>query len=149
MFYSGLKKTFLMLAVLTGSIAVYFSLPLTSVALLTLTATDQNGQRISSGAMATFLDRHGLPIAEITSTTPGSWDNNLHWWSHSSHPASKLRPSDAMRASSVKVTASNCKAATSSVKLVRRYEPLSIAPHGGGAAYFIYRFDQNVVLQCR
>ena len=27
-----------------------------------------------------------------------SWDNNLHWWAHSSHPESKLHPDDARRA---------------------------------------------------
>ena len=34
------------------------------------------------------------------------------------------------------------------VVLCAQLQALSFAPHGGGAAYFIYRFDRDVVLQC-
>lgn len=144
-----IKRSLLALGALIGGGAVLLSLPLTSVAVLTITVLDQNNQKMTANVTATFLDRHGKPIVNITSKTPGSWDNNLHWWTHSSHSTSKLRPTDAMRAASVLIQASDCDTATLPIKLKRTYEPMSIAPHGGGAAYFIYKFDQSVILQCR
>jgi len=143
-----IKKTLLVLIALIGGGVVLLCLPLTSVAVLTVTVLDQNNQKMTTNVTATFLDRHGKPIIKITSKTPGSWDNNLHWWSHSSHSTSKLRPADAMRATSVLIEAKDCDAATLPIKLKRTYEPMSIAPHGGGAAYFIYKFDQSAVVQC-
>ena len=126
----------------------YCSLPLTSVAVLTVTVSDQTGRKIEADATATYRDADGAPIVSITSETPSSWDNNLHWWSHSQHSTSTLRPDDAKRAVEVEVTAQGCEAARVPVALERHYEALSFAPHGGGAAYFIYRFDRDVVLQC-
>ena len=144
-----MKKLFLVILALISGVVVYVNLPLTSVAILTVTVSDQNGREIASDAAATFLDANGAPIIKITSETSGSWDNNLHWWSHTSHSTSNLRPADAMRATSVRIEANDCDAAKLPVELERTYEPMSIAPHGGGAAYFIYRFGRSVVLQCR
>ena len=104
--------------------------------------------KITGEAAATFLDSAGTPIVKITPETRGSWDSNLHWWSHSSHPTSNLRPADAKRATSVLVEAKGCDAATLPVTLEQSYEAISLAPHGGGAAYFIYKFEKSVVLQC-
>lgn len=144
-----IKKFALVLLALIGAAAVYLSLPLTSVAVLTVTASDQNGQKVTSHAAATYFDAQGTPIAKITPHTKGSWDNNLHWWTHSSHSASNLKPADAKRVASVKVEALDCDALTLPVTLERSYEPMGITPHGGGPAYFIYRFERSVVLQCR
>jgi hypothetical protein len=144
-----IRRSLLALSALIGGGAILLSLPLTSVAVLTITVLNQNEQKMTANVTATFLDHHDKPIVEITSKTPGSWDNNLHWWTHSSHSTSKLRPADAMRAASALIQASDCEAATLPIKLKRTYEPMSIAPHGGGAAYFIYKFDQSVILQCR
>ena len=126
----------------------YCSLPLTSVALLTVTVSDQTDLKIEADATATHRDADGSPIVSITFETPSSWGNNLHWWSHSQHSTSTLRPDDAKRAVEAEVTAQGCEAARVPVALERHYEALSFAPHGGGAAYFIYRFDRDVVLQC-
>ena len=144
-----IKRLLLVLSTLIGGGAVWLCLPLTSVAVLTITVLDQDNQKMTANATATFLDQYGKSIVKISSKTPGSWDNNLHWWTHSSHSTSKLRPTDAMRATSVLIEANECDAAILPIKLNRTYEPMSIAPHGGGAAYFIYKFDRTVVLQCR
>lgn len=147
--FRPIKRLLLVLSTLIGGGAVLLCLPLTSVAVLTITVLDQDNQKMTANATATFLDHYGKSIVKITSKTPGSWDNNLHWWTHSSHSTSKLRPADAMRAASVLIQASDCEAATLPIKLQRSYQPMSIAPHGGGAAYFIYKFDRTIVLQCR
>lgn len=127
----------------------YCNLPLTSVATLTLALSDQIGRKITSGATATYMDSDGKPIVSITSTTPSSWDNSLHWWSHSHHATSTLRPDDAKRATMAEVRAMNCETAKIPVILERRYEPMSLMPHGGGSAYFLYSFERDVVLQCK
>ena len=147
--YTILRRSLLALSALICGGAAFCSLPLTSVAVLTVVVLDQNNQKITNYVTATFLDHVGKPIVEITPKTPGSWDNNLHWWAHSSHSTSKLRPADAMRAASVLIVADNCDEATLPVKLERTYEPMSLAPHGGGSAYYVYKFDETVVLQCR
>ncbi len=141
------KKLLLVLLVLVSGAAAYFSLPLTSVAILTVTLTDQTGRKITADATATYLDGTGSPIVNIAFGLP-SWDNNLHWWAHSRHATSTLRPEDAKRAAAVRIEAKGCEAVTIPVTLERSYEPLSLMPHGGGAAYFIYRFDRNVILRC-
>lgn len=143
-----MKKGLLVVLVLTAALVVWLSLPLTSVAVLTVTVTDQNDSRIESGVKATYFDGNGKPIVTITPQTRGSWDNNLHWWSHSSHNTSNLRPEDALRAVSVRIEAEGCSPSEAPVKLQRSYEPLSLFPHGGGAAYFLYSFSKGVVLQC-
>jgi hypothetical protein len=143
-----MRKFWLILFLLPLASMAYCSLPLTSVAVLTLTLSDQTGAKIEADAAATYRDADGAPIVTITSEMPSSWDNNLHWWSHSQHTTSTLRPDDARRAVTVEVTAKGCEAGTVPVELVRHYEALSFAPHGGGSAYFIYRFEREVVLQC-
>jgi hypothetical protein len=143
-----MRKFLLVLFLLLTSAVGYCSLPLTSVAVLTVTVSDQTGREIEAGAVATYLDANGAGIIRITSDTPSSWGNNLHWWSHSRHATSTLRPDDAKRAATVEVTAEGCEGASIPVVLERQYEPLSFAPHGGGAAYFIYSFEREVVLVC-
>jgi hypothetical protein len=143
-----MRKFWLVLFLVPLGSTAYCSLPLTSVAVLTVTLTDQTGRKIDADATATFFDADGEAIVTITSEMPSSWDNNLHWWSHSKHRTSTLRPEDAKRAVEVEVTAKGCEEVKVPVALERQYEPLSFAPHGGGAAYFIYRFDRDVVLQC-
>ena len=143
-----MRKFLLILFLGPVSATAYCSLPVTSVAVLTLTLSDQTGRKIVADAAATYRDADGAPIVSITFETPSSWDNNLHWWSHSQHATSTLRPDDAKRAASVEISAKGCETATILVALERHYEALSFAPHGGGAAYFIYRFDRDVVLQC-
>jgi hypothetical protein len=135
-----------LLVLIAGAVA-FFSLPLTSVAVLTVTLTDQNGGKITADATATYLDGGGNAIVTIAFGLP-SWDNNLHWWAHSRHPASRLRPEDAKRAASVSIEAKGCETVTIPVSLERSYEPPSPMPHGGGAAYFIYRFERAVVVRC-
>lgn len=144
-----MRKFLLILFFLPLGGVAYCSLPLTSVAVLTLTLTDQTGRKIGAGAAATYRDAEGAPIVSITFETPSSWVNNLHWWSHSQHRTSTLRPEDARRAVAVEISAEGCETATIPVALERHYEALSFSPHGGGAAYFIYSFDRDVVLQCR
>jgi hypothetical protein len=143
-----MRKFLLVLFLLPLGSMTYCSLPLTSVALLTVTLTDQTGRKIDADATATYLDADGETIVTITSEMPSSWDNNLHWWSHSKYRTSTLRPEDAKRAMAVEVTAKKCEAVKVPVALERQYEPLSFAPHGGGAAYFVFRFDSEVVLRC-
>lgn len=144
-----MKKIALGLLALIAVSLAYCSVPLTSVATLTIAVTDQSGRKITSGATATYLDGDGATIVTIKNKTRGSWDNNLHWWSHSEHRTSILRPKDAKRAVSVRIEAENCEPATFPVKLNREYEALSFAPHGGGSAYFIFRFETSAMLQCR
>ena len=143
-----MRKFLLALFLLPLGSMAYCSLPLNSVAVLTLTLSDQTGAKIEADATATYRDADGAPIVTITSEMPASWDNNLHWWSHTQHSTSTLRPDDARRAATVEVAAKGCEAVTVPVELVRHYEALSLSPHGGGAAYFIYRFERDVVLQC-
>lgn len=144
-----MKKAALALVLLIAASLGYCSLPLRSVALLTIGLTDQGGRPIKAGGKATFLDAKGAEITSIASGEPGSWDNKLHWWAHSHHRTSRLRPDDAKRAVTVRVEATGCVQATAPVSLVRTYEPLSFAPHGGGPAYFIYRFERDLVLTCQ
>ena len=143
-----MRKFLLILFLLPLASMAYCSLPLSSVAVLTSVLSDQTGAKIEADAAATYLDADGAPIVTITFEMPSSWDNNLHWWSHSQHSTSTLRPDDAKRAATVEVSAKGCETVTVPVALQRKYEALSFAPHGGGAAYFVYRFDRDVVLQC-
>lgn len=143
-----MRKLLLALVLLPLVSVGYCSLPLTSVALLTVTVIDQTGRGIETGAAATYFDAAGQAIVAITSDTPSSWGNNLHWWAHSRHATSLLRPADARRAVAVDITAPGCDTQRLPVALTRSYEALSVSPHGGGAAYFIYRFDRQAVLHC-
>ncbi len=144
-----MKKIALILLLLVATAIAYCSLPLTSVATLTLILTDQAGRKVTSGAAANFLDSDGKLIVSITSTTPSSWDNRLQWWSHSSHETSTLRPGDAKRAALAEVVVMNCETAKVPVVLERRYVSMSPMPHGAGPAYFHYSFEQDVILQCK
>lgn len=143
-----MKRIGLALLAAIAALLFYASLPLASVAVLTVSVRDQNQRKIITDASATYLDRQGSAITRIDLKTPGSWDNNLHWWSHSHHARSTLRPVDARRAVSVRIEATGCSTATIPVSLERRYEPFSLFLHGAGAAYFIYEFKQAVVLEC-
>lgn len=143
-----MRKVLAVLVLLVLAPVGFCSLPLTTVALLTVSVTDQHGARIMAGATATYLDAAGKPIVTISSGDPQSWDNNLHWWAHSSHRTSILRPADAKRAVAVEVAAEGCTSIRLPVALARQYEPLSFAPHGGGPAYLIYRYDAEAPLTC-
>jgi hypothetical protein len=144
-----MKKSSIAFILLVSGLLGYCSLPLRSVALLTVGLEDQGGRPIKTGGKATFLDTSGTEITSIASGEPGSWDNKLHWWAHSHHDTSRLRPEDAKRAATVRVEAAGCESTQIPVSLVRTYEPLSFAPHGGGPAHFIYRFERDIVLTCR
>ena len=135
------------LALIGGSLA-YCSIPFTQVATITIKVTDQAGGKIDKGARAVFRDEAGREIVTVRSGARGSWGHNLHWWTHSSHRQSLLRPADAKRARSVRVEAKNCQARVAPVLLKRTYQPLSFMPHGGGPAYLHYRFEGSVMLQC-
>ena len=141
-------KKFAVVVLLVAGVLGYCSLPLTSVASLTVIVTDQTAGKITKDAAVTFLDAADKPITTIRSGTPGSWDNALHWWAHSSHSTSLLHPRDAQRATSARIEARNCDSVTIPVKLARRYESMSVMPHGAGAAYFLYTFEQKVALRC-
>ena len=104
--------------------------------------------KIINEVEANFLDDKGETIVKITSKTRGSWDNNLLWWTSSRHKDGKTTPADTLRATMIQIDAKGCKSESVPVKLTRTYEPMSVFPHGGGAAHFIYRFDKSVTLQC-
>jgi len=144
-----MKKIAITVVLLIAVALGYCSLPLSSIATLMIRLTDQTGRKITSGAAVTFLDAAGTPIATVRTGDRGSWDNTLHWWTHSHHSTSAQRTSDALRATSARVTATGCDSATIPVLLVRRYEPIDFAPHGGGPAYYVHTFDSSVVLTCR
>ena len=143
-----MKRFSLLLLILVTGVVAYASLPLTTVAVLTLTLVDQTNRKITNDAEAIYLDGNQVPIVSIKFQSPSSWDNNLHWWSHSHHPTSTLRPESAKQAVWVEITAKDCETVRLPVSLARIYEPPSIMPHGGGTAYFIYSFEKTVVLQC-
>lgn len=142
-----MKALAVVLLLIAGTLG-YCTLPFTSVATLTVIVTDQTAGKITKDASVTFLDAVDRPIITIRSGSPGSWDNALHWWAHSSHSTSLLHPRDAQRAASARIGARNCESVTIPVKLARRYESMSVMPHGAGAAYFLYTFEQKVALRC-
>ena len=126
----------------------YCGLPLTSVSAITLTLENRQGGKIAGPAQALFLDADGREIVAIAVGEQPSWDNNIHWWAHSSHESSRLRPDDARRARSVRIEADGCAAQTVPVNLVGSYMPPSVMPHGGGRAYMLYEFSTIVRLEC-
>ena len=143
-----LKRFATFLALLLCLLAGYCALPLTSVSAITLVLENQGGKKIVSNARAAFLDVDGWEIVEIDLGEPPSWDNNIHWWAHSSHETSKLRPEDARRARSAVVSAQGCAPITLPIKLDGRYVPPSLSPHGGGRAYMLYEFNGTARLDC-
>lgn len=127
----------------------YCAVPLTAVSAITLTLEDQRGGKIAGPARALFLDADGREIVAVALGEPQSWDNNIHWWAHSSHALSRLRPDDARRARSVRIEADGCAPQAVPVDLSGSYMPPSIMPHGGGQAYMLYEFSRTVRLDCR
>src|SRR5688572_16359967 len=123
-------------------------MPLTSVSTITIALQDQNGRKIAANARASFLDADGREIVEIALGEPPSWDNNIHWWAHSSHEASTLRPEDARRARSAVISAQGCAPLTLPIALQGQYVPPSLSPHGGGRAYMLYEFNGTARLEC-
>ncbi len=101
-----------------------------------------------SNARAAFLDVDGRTIVEIALGELPSWDNNIHWWAHSSHEDSKLRPEDARRAGSAVISAQGCAPLTLPIELQGQYVPPSLSPHGGGRAYMLYEFKGTARLDC-
>lgn len=141
----GLKKIFaLLLCLLVG----FCALPLTSVSSITIALEDQRGGRITADGRAAFLDADGRAIVEIALGQTPSWDNNVHWWAHSTNETSRLRPGDARRATSVAISAAGCARLTLPIALEGRYVPPSLAPHGGGRAYMLYEFKGTARLMC-
>jgi hypothetical protein len=143
-----LKRFAAVFALLLCLLAGYCALPLTSVSAITLALENQGGRKIVSNARAAFLDVDGHEIVEVALGELPSWDNNIHWWAHSSHEASKLRPEDARRARSVVISAQGCAPLTLPIKLDGRYIPPSLSPHGGGRAYMLYEFNGTARLDC-
>jgi hypothetical protein len=143
-----LKKLVIVVLLLVAGLVVDYSLPLTSVATLTVVVTDQRAAKIKKDAAVTFLDADGKPITTVRTGDRGSWDNSLHWWTHSERPMNTLTPRDAQRATAARVEARNCESVSIPVRLVRRYEWPSLMPHGAGPAYFHYDFSQAVTLRC-
>lgn len=139
----------LRLLLMVGLPVMWF-VPFTSVATITLTLEDMQGQPVERHASAVFLDAQGATITTIKlDDRLSSWANNLHWWSHSGSDQSRLRPRDAMRATAVVVSAEGCTSQQLPIRLQSSYEPASLTPHGGGLAYLLYQFNQTVRLDCR
>jgi hypothetical protein len=140
-----LKKALaLVLLLLIG----YCAVPLTSVSAITIAVEDEAGGKITANAVASFLDSDGRPILDVAVGELPSWDNNIHWWAHSSHEASKLRPEDARRARSALISAEGCAPLKLPVELQTEYVPPSLMPHGGGRAYMLYDFTGTARLNC-
>jgi hypothetical protein len=143
-----LKKVAAILALLLCLPAGYCALPLTSVSAITIAVEDRNGRKITTDARASFLDADGREITAIALGEPPSWDNYIHWWAHSSHETSNLRPADAKRATGAVISASGCAPLTLPIALRGRYIPPSLSPHGGGRAYMLYEFNGTARLDC-
>lgn len=143
-----MKQIAAILALLLCLAAGYCALPLTSVSAITIALEDRGGRKITADARASFLDADGRAIVEVALGALPSWDNNIHWWAHSSHGASILRPEDARRASGVLISAQGCSPLTLPVELQGRYVPPSLSPHGGGRAYMLYEFSATARLDC-
>lgn len=141
----SLKKVLaLLLLLLVG----YCALPLTSVSSITIALENQKGERITANAQASFLDADGRTIVEVALGALPSWDNNIHWWAHSSLEGSTLRPEDARRAGSAVISAQGCAPLALPIRLQGRYVPPSLSPHGGGRAYMLYEFNETAQLDC-
>jgi hypothetical protein len=143
-----LKKILVFPLCFLGLLVGYCALPLTSVSSVTIALEDQNGRKITANARASFLDSNGRAIVEVVLGELPSWDNNIHWWAHSSHETSKLRPEDARRAKSVVISAQECAPFTLPIELQGQYVPPSLSPHGGGRAYMLYEFSETARLNC-
>ena len=143
-----MKKNIIILSIFAAISLLFFSIPLSSVAMLEITVVDQNGRKITDGLNATYFDDKKTAIVKITSKTRGSWENNLLWWTSSKHGNGKTTPADALRTTLVRIDAKDCKSISIPISLNRTYVPISISPHSGGAAHFIYRFDKSATLQC-
>lgn len=143
-----MKKTLLVSLAVVIALVGYCSYPFVSVVAVTIRLVDQAGEAVRGEAQAVFLDAAGKEIVIVTLETRGSWDNNLHFWARNDSPYSLLRPAEARRAVIAVVTVPECEVAKVPIQLTRNYEPLSFAPHGGGSAYLLYEFEQEVVLSC-
>lgn len=145
------RKRILVFLIPVASLALlvaYCALPLVTVSAITLTLEDEAGGKIVGPARGHFLDGDGRKIVTIALGALPSWDNNLHWWAHSSHPESKLHPDDARRVRSVLIEADGCAQQTLPISLTGTYVPPSPLPHGGGRAYMLYEFTKVVRLEC-
>lgn len=138
------KVLALLLCLLVG----YCALPFTSVSSITIALEDQRGAKITTDGRALFQDADGRAIVEIALGEPQSWDNNIHWWAHSNHETSTLRPRNARRATRVAISARGCTPLVLPIALQGRYVPPSLAPHGGGRAYMLYEFKGTARLNC-
>ncbi len=142
-----LNKKVLVLAAV-GILAGYCALPMTSVATMTITVTDQNDLPITENAAATFLDAQEREITVVALGALPSWSNNIHWWTHSSDARSHLRPDDVRRTVKIRVDAGDCEPQIIEAALTEDYVAPSLMPHGGGAAFMYYTFARKVRMQC-
>lgn len=126
----------------------YCAVPFTAVSSITIAVEDEKGGKITANAVASFLDSDGRAILDVTVGELPSWDNNIHWWAHSSHETSKLRPEDARRARTVLISAEGCAPLKLPIDLQSKYVPPSLMPHGGGRAYMLYEFTGAARLNC-
>lgn len=141
------RKKMLWLIVLCASIALC-AVPLTSVSTITLTLVDQAGKPVTTKASATFYDAEKRVITRIALGKFPSWENNIHWWAHSTSAASLLRPRDARRAVSATLTVEHCDSLTIPIALSSEYIAPSAALHGGGVAYMFYNYAAIAQLTC-
>lgn len=143
-----MKKIIGLVAALLCLPVGFCALPLTSVTTITIALEDRNGRSLTENAHASFLDSAGREIVDIALGAPPSWANNIHWWAHSSHETSVMRPEDARRARRVLISAQGCAPLTLSIELQGRYVPPSLLPHGGGRAYMLYEYSGTARLDC-
>lgn len=141
-------KRFMIPVLVLCLLVAYCALPLTSVAAITLTLEDQQGGKIAGPARAVFLDADGREIVAVALGALPSWDNNIHWWAHSSHESSLLHPDDARRVRGVRIEAEGCAPQDLPMQVADSYVPPSIALHGGGRAYMLYEFTRTLRLDC-
>lgn len=142
--FSRFKWLFLLL------FALVWMLPWHVVVAVTLTLHDSTGKPLTGDAEANLqaADGTALGTVRLKDGLP-SWSNNLHWWSRTFWPLTLLGGGDAVqRATQATVKTQSCGSQTVELEWVREYEPVSLAPHGGGAPYLYYHVEQKVWLDC-
>lgn len=130
--------------------ALAWMLPWHVVVAVTLTLHDSTGKPLAGDAEASLQAADGavLGTVRLKDGLP-SWSNNLHWWSKTAWPLALFGGGDpAQRATQAMVTTQSCGSQTVQLEWVRDYEPVSLAPHGGGAPYLYYHVEQKVWLDC-
>jgi hypothetical protein len=129
-------------------LVAFCAVPLTAVSTITLTLVDQDEKPLTTNAAATFYDADKRVITRITLGKFPSWENNIHWWAHSTSAASLLRPSDARSAVRAVLEVDHCVSLTIPIALTGEYIAPSAALHGGGSAYMLYNYAATVHFTC-